>query len=173
MKMQPIALSLIALTLAACNVQRKDEKIVAEFDTAKAKAEAREAGREIKAGAQQAGQEIKEGAQQAGAAINAGKQELDIRTALALDESVDRSNITITSDETAHSIRMTGSVPTLEQKARVNAIAREKAEGWTIVDELIILPAAPPASGTAPLISPTPVTVPTLGSTAPAPASAP
>ena len=152
-----LALAALALLLlAACSVERKNEKIVAELDTAEAKAQAREAGREIQAGAEQAG-----------AAIDASKQELDIRAALALDENIDRSALNVSADQAAHSIRLAGSVPTIEQRTRAEAIAKDKAEGWTIVNELVV---APPPGVTAP--APATATVAPLIPTAPFPAPA-
>ena len=102
---------------------------------------AQNAGAEIKEGAQNAGAEIKEGAQNAGAAINQTKQEVDIRAALALDTTVDRGGINVVGDEGTRTIRLQGTVPTADQKTRAEAIAKEKAEGWTIVNELTVAPA--------------------------------
>jgi hypothetical protein len=154
--------SLALLALAACSFERKNDKIVAELDTAEAKAQARQAGREIQAGAEQAG-----------AAIDASKQELDVRAALALADDIDRSALNVSADQAAHSIRLAGSVPTLEQRTRAEAIAKEKAEGWTILNELVVAPppgvSAPAPATMAPLIptAPFPATA-----TAPAPATA-
>jgi hypothetical protein len=130
---------LLLLALASCNASREGDKITVELDASEAKAKAKEAGQEIRAGAHEAG-----------AALNAGKQELDIRSALAMDGTVDRSAMAVVPDEATRTIRLMGSVPTAEQRTRVEQIARDKAEGWVIVNELAVAPAAAaPASSPA------------------------
>jgi hyperosmotically inducible periplasmic protein len=141
--------------LAGCTTEeKKDAKVEVEVKTDAARADARtagekmrdgahDAGAEIKEGAQDAGAAIKEGAQDAGQAINQTKQEVDIRAALALDTSVDKAGINVVGDEGTKTIRLQGTVPTADQKMRAEAIAKDKAEGWTIVNELTVVAPAP------------------------------
>jgi osmotically-inducible protein OsmY len=151
--------------LPGCETRADKDKVEVEMKTGEAREEAREAGREVREGAHDAGAAIKEGAHDAGDAIKEGahdagqaiaagastamgetnelKQETDIRAALALDTTVDKNGITVKGDEATKTIRLTGTVPTADQKARAEVVARDKAEGWTIVNELTVAAATP------------------------------
>ena len=150
----PLA-ALALLILASCDARRSGDKITVELDTAQAKAQAKEAGRELKVGVQQAGR-----------AINAGKQEFDIGAALSMDTTINRDAITVVADEPTRTVRLTGTVPTSEQRTRVEAIARDKAEGWVIVNDLQVNAAAalPLASAPVPVTFPVRVRMPARAS---------
>ena len=149
-----VALGALVMLPGCTTEEKKDAKVEVEVKTDAAREDARSAGEKMREGAHEAGAEIKEGAhdasaaikdgaQDAGQAINQTKQEVDIRAALALDTSVDRTGINVVGDEGTKTIRLQGTVPTADQKARAEAIAKDKAEGWTIVNELTVAAPAP------------------------------
>ena len=160
-----VALGALVMLPGCTTEEKKDAKVEVEVRTDAAREDARTAGEKIREGAQEAGAEIREGAQDAGAAIKEGaqdagaaikegaqdagaavnqtKQEVDIRAALALDTTVDRTGINVVGDEGTRTIRLQGTVPTADQKMRAETIAKDKAEGWTIVNELTVAAPAP------------------------------
>ena len=116
---------------------------------AEAKAEGKEAGADLKGAAQEAGAEIKEAAGKAGnavvgaaekaaPAVNAAKQTLDVKTALLADAAIDASRIDVDTDEGTKTVTLKGSVPNAGQKASAERIARAKAGGYSINNQLVV-----------------------------------
>jgi osmotically-inducible protein OsmY len=126
------------VALAGCSTSDTNGNGTPDNVNVNVKTPARNAANDARNGAQQAGQTISNGMQNAGAEINEMKQEVDVRAALALDTAVDKSGITVKGDEAAHSIRLTGTVPTADQKTKAEQIAKDKAEGWTIINDLTV-----------------------------------
>ena len=131
----------------------KEEAAEAKADTAderaEVKQEGREAGQDVGAAAREAGSEIKDAASKAGnavvgaaekaaPAVNAAKQTLDVKTALLADAAIDASKIDVDTDEATKTVTLKGTVPNANQKASVERIARAKAAGYSINNQLTV-----------------------------------
>ena len=68
----------------------------------------------------------------------AATQTVDVKSALIADGRVDASNINVDTSATQKTVVLKGSVPTAQQKATAEAIARDKAEGYAISNQLTV-----------------------------------
>ena len=109
----------------------------------------REAARDVGETAEQLGDKVAEGARDvgdafedeaddAGSDVAAGKQTLDVKAALMLDESIDASEIEVSTDSEAMTVTLSGSVPTTANKAAAERIATDKAAGYRVVNLLTL-----------------------------------
>lgn len=83
---------------------------------------------------------MKEDAGTAGAAITGAAETVDVKTALISDATIDSSSINVDTDAKAKRVVLRGSVPTAEQKAEAEKIARQEAPGYTVVNQLAVVP---------------------------------
>ncbi len=97
-----------------------------------------ELGGKVADGAGELSQAFEEGADAVGSDLLAGKQTLDVKAALMLDQSIDSSHINVDTDAETRTVTLRGSVPTAAQKAAVEKVAREKAEGYQVVNRLTL-----------------------------------
>ncbi|PYQ48358.1 MAG: hypothetical protein DMF78_21455 [Acidobacteria bacterium] len=100
---------------------------------------AKDAKREAKPVAKDVGEKIKEGARETGRAVDATMQHLDVKAALLADKTVDASHIDIDTDKDAKILYLRGTVPTAAQKKAAERIARDKADGFTVRNELTVM----------------------------------
>jgi osmotically-inducible protein OsmY len=107
-------------------------------DTGRAKEEGREAVGEAADAANRAADKAGELAGEAGEAIGAAKQTFDVKAALTADTTIDASHIDVDTEHETRTVTLKGTVPTAEQKAAAERIARDKAEGYTIVNQLTV-----------------------------------
>jgi hyperosmotically inducible periplasmic protein len=105
----------------------------------KVKPAAKEAKREAKPVAKDVGEKVKEGAHETGKVLDATKQHLDVKAALMADKTVDASHIDIDTDKDAKILYLRGTVPTAAQKAAAERIAKDKADGFTVRNELTVM----------------------------------
>jgi osmotically-inducible protein OsmY len=70
----------------------------------------------------------------------AAMETVDVKAALIADGRVDASNINVDTSASTKTVVLKGSVPTAEQKATAEAIARDKAKGYTITNNLTVVP---------------------------------
>jgi osmotically-inducible protein OsmY len=68
----------------------------------------------------------------------AGANTVDVKSALIADGRVDASDINVDTNTNAKTVVLKGSVPTAEQRATAESIARDKAEGYIINNQLIV-----------------------------------
>ena len=61
-----------------------------------------------------------------------------MKSALIADGRVDASNINVDTSASTKTVVLKGSVPTAQQKTTAEAIARDKAEGYTINNQLTV-----------------------------------
>jgi osmotically-inducible protein OsmY len=111
---------------------------VACEDTSRAKEEGREAAGDAADAANRAVDKAGDAAGQAGDAIHAAKQTFDVKAALTADTMIDASHIDVDTDDDTRTVTLKGTVPTAEQKSAAERIAREKAEGYTISNQLTV-----------------------------------
>jgi hyperosmotically inducible protein len=107
-------------------------------NTGKAKEEGREAANATRDAAGRAADKTAEAAKDAGSAIDAAKQTFDVKAALMADTTIDASHVDVDTNHETKTVTLKGSVPTAAQKAASERIAREKAEGYTIVNDLTV-----------------------------------
>jgi osmotically-inducible protein OsmY len=107
-------------------------------NTGKAKEETREAADATADAAKRAADKAGNAAGEAGDAIHAGKQTFDVKAALTADTSIDASHIDVDTNGDTRTVTLKGTVPTAAQKAEAERIAKEKAEGYTIVNQLTV-----------------------------------
>jgi len=69
----------------------------------------------------------------------AATQTVDVKSALIADGRVDASNINVDTSSTNKTVVLKGSVPTAQQKTIAEQIARDKAEGYTVQNQLTIV----------------------------------
>jgi osmotically-inducible protein OsmY len=69
----------------------------------------------------------------------AATQTVDVKSALIADARVDASNINVDTSASTKTVVLKGSVPTAEQKTIAEQIARDKAEGYTIQNQLAVV----------------------------------
>jgi osmotically-inducible protein OsmY len=63
----------------------------------------------------------------------------DVKSALIADGRVDASNINVDTQTTTKTVVLKGSVPTAQQKTIAEQIARDKAKGYTIQNNLAVV----------------------------------
>ena len=110
-------------------------------NTGAAKQEGREAADKAAGAANKAADKAGDLAGQAGDAISAAKQTFDVKAALTADTTIDASHIDVDTNHDTHTVTLKGYVPTAEQKAAAERVARDKAEGYKIVNQLTVAPA--------------------------------
>jgi osmotically-inducible protein OsmY len=109
-------------------------------DRAEAEAKARELGNDaaraanrVGAAATQAGEEL---AERAGAAW----ETIDIKGALMAETSVDATRIDVDTDYRTKTVTLSGYAPTETERNMAEVIAKARAEGWTVVNNLQVRP---------------------------------
>ena len=70
----------------------------------------------------------------------AALETMDVKSALIADGRVDAANINVDTSASAKTVVLKGSVPSAEQRAVAEAIAREEAKGYTINNQLTVVP---------------------------------
>jgi hyperosmotically inducible periplasmic protein len=74
------------------------------------------------------------------AAVRGAAQTVDVKSALIADKSIDSGAIDVDTYQDTRTVVLRGSVPTAEQKARAEAIARQHAKDYTIDNRLAVVP---------------------------------
>lgn len=69
-----------------------------------------------------------------------GIETMDVKAALIADARVDTANINVDTSASTKTVLLKGSVPTAEMRAVAEAIAREQAKGYTINNQLTVVP---------------------------------
>jgi osmotically-inducible protein OsmY len=66
---------------------------------------------------------------------------VDVKSALIADGRVDASGINVDTNSSTKTVVLKGTVPSTEQKTVAEAIARDQADGYSIVNQLTVAPA--------------------------------
>jgi osmotically-inducible protein OsmY len=111
----------------------RDERAKAEQTAKDIATDAADAARTVGAMAADAGEEVAERA-------GAFKEKVDVKTALMADPSVDASRLDVDVDYRTRTLSLSGYVPTHGERDRAEAIAREKAPGYKIVNNVSVRP---------------------------------
>jgi osmotically-inducible protein OsmY len=83
---------------------------------------------------------VKKDAERATEKTAAAAETVDVKSALIADGRVDASSVNVDTVASTKSVVLKGSVPTAQQKTTAEAIAREQAKGYTIVNQLTVVP---------------------------------
>ena len=151
----PAALLATSMFAACQNTARGVQE-----DTEKNTAAAKEAGREAGYKAEEAARDAKgtagnaaeatkdatanateatkEAANSMGAKLDAAQQTMDVKTALMADKTVDASGIDVDSSADTKTVTLKGHVKTAAEKTRAAEIAKAKAPGYTVVNNLVV-----------------------------------
>ena len=124
---------------------RKDAEIAAD-ETKRASEKAAEAtaaaARDASDATKRAGEAVAESAadatKDAAAATAAAATTTSVKSALMANKSVDATKIDVDTDGSARIVTLRGSVPNEGQRVTAERIARAKAEGYTVVNQLTI-----------------------------------
>jgi osmotically-inducible protein OsmY len=71
----------------------------------------------------------------------AGVETVDVKSALIADGRVDASNINVDTSASTKTVVLKGSVPSAEQRTTAETVARNNAKGYTINNQLAVVPA--------------------------------
>jgi hyperosmotically inducible protein len=100
---------------------------------------AKEVGGKVAEGTKSVGEKFKDGAKEVGSEVGAKKQTVDVKAALMVDKSIDTSHIDVDTDADTKTVTLKGTVPTAAQKAAAEKVAREKAEGYKVRNQLTVV----------------------------------
>ena len=143
------ALAVVALigSAAACDdtargVQQDAERVEAQTRDERAEAadKARAVGQDVRRAAGRAAGAAAEAGEELAERASAATQTLDVKSALMADPAVDATRIDVDTDYRTKTLTLKGYVPTDGEKSAADAIAKAKAEGYTIVNSLVIRP---------------------------------
>ena len=84
---------------------------------------------------------VKQDTEKVAEKTSAASNTVDVKSALIADGRVDASGINVDTSAQTKTVVLKGTVPSADQKATAEAIARDKAEGYKIVNQLTVAPA--------------------------------
>lgn len=152
-----LSLALLSLTVACGDTaqgMKKDANDAAQT-AKKVGEETREVAREVKdvakdvavnttekvvEGAVNATEKVAEGAAQVVERADATAQAVDVKASLMADTTIDSSRIRVESDNASRTIFLRGQVTTPDQSAASERVARIKAAGYNVKNELVVAP---------------------------------
>jgi len=97
------------------------------------------AARESKDAVGTAGNKVGDAASSTGRATDAAIQTMEVKSALIADKRVDASNINVDTDGATKTVTLKGHVPNASQKSIAERIARDKAEGYRVQNDLMVM----------------------------------
>jgi osmotically-inducible protein OsmY len=105
--------------------------------------DARAAGREAEEAARKAGRALEDAAERAVPVADAAATTAEVKTALIADAIVSAFNVDVDTSSEQRTVTLRGTVDTEHAKAKAEAIAREKAAGYIVRNELEVDASAP------------------------------
>lgn len=84
---------------------------------------------------------VKQDTEKVAEKTSAATNTVDVKSSLIADGRVDASGINVDTNAETRTVVLKGTVPTAEQRTTAEAIARDKAEGYKIVNQLTVAPA--------------------------------
>jgi osmotically-inducible protein OsmY len=122
----------------------KQDAEQAEAATRDERAKAAEAARELGQDAKSAADKVANVAAEAGEEVaeraSAAKTTVDVKSALMADPSVDATRLDVSTDYRTRTVTLNGYVSTAAERGAAEAIARKRAEGYKIVNNLMVQP---------------------------------
>ncbi len=92
----------------------------------------------VKEDTKNAAEATSEGAASAGASMDAAAETADVKMALMADATIDASEINVDTNKDTKTVTLNGSVKSEAQKSHAEAVAKEKAPGYTVVNNLMV-----------------------------------
>jgi osmotically-inducible protein OsmY len=141
-----IATLSIGLVTACENTARglKQDTAEAEAETRDERAAARDAAQEVASDAAQAARAVGALAADAGEELaekaSAAAENVDVKSALMADPSVDASRIDVDVSAWTKTVTLKGYVPTEAERSRAEAIARDQADDYEVVNNIAVQP---------------------------------
>lgn len=83
---------------------------------------------------------VVEDTQENASAVRGGLETIDVKSAILADNTIDADAIDVDTFQDKKLVVLRGSVPTAEQKAKAEQIARQNAKGYTIDNRLAVVP---------------------------------
>jgi len=123
---------------AASERAAADAKATAGYAAQETKETAGNAADATRQGAEKAAEATHDAARNTANAADGAQQTMQIKSALMADKSVDASSIDVDSNGLTKTVTLKGHVPSAAQKASAERIAKAKAPGYTIVNDLIV-----------------------------------
>ena len=136
----------IGLVTACENTARglKQDAAKAEEGTRDERAQAKEAAKDVANDAAKAARSVGTMAADAGEEVaeraGAIKEKIDVKTALMADPSVDATRISVNVDYKTRTVTLNGYVPTAGERERAEAVAKAKAQGYNVVNNIGVRP---------------------------------
>jgi osmotically-inducible protein OsmY len=109
-------------------------------ERAEAAAKAREVGSDVKEAAKRAAGAAAEAGEELAERASAATETIDVKSALMADPSVDATRIDVDTDYRTRTLTLKGYVPTETEKQTAELIAKAQADGYTIVNNLVVRP---------------------------------
>jgi osmotically-inducible protein OsmY len=141
-----IAIVSIGLVTACENTARglKQDTAEAEVNTRDERAQAEAAARELGNDAAQAARAVGSMAADAGEELaekaGAVTENIDVKAALMADPSVDASRIDVDVSAWTKTVTLNGYVPTTAERDKAESIAKQKADGYKVVNNISVQP---------------------------------
>lgn len=98
-----------------------------------------DAAKESKDAIGTAGNRIGDAASNAGRSTDAAIQTMEVKSALVADKRVDASGINVDTNSATQTVTLRGHVPNESQKSIAERIARDKAEGYRVKNDLMVM----------------------------------
>jgi osmotically-inducible protein OsmY len=114
-------------------VKTRDERSKAQAAAKEVAQDAAKAARTVGSLAADAGEELAERA-------SAVKETVDVKSALMADPSVDATRLNVDVDYRTRTLSLNGYVPTQAERDRAEAVAKDKARGYKVVNNLAVQP---------------------------------
>ena len=134
-----VAAAALVVGLAACDDTAQGLKKDAQDNAGAAtgaEPEAKAAAEDAKQAAGAAADKAKSAVETATPVVAAAKQTADVKAALMADPSIDASKIDVDTNADTKTVTLSGSVPTAAAKTTAESIAKSKAEGYSVVNNL-------------------------------------
>jgi osmotically-inducible protein OsmY len=109
-------------------------------ERAKAGEAARELGREAKSAADKVANVAAEAGEEVAERASAAKVTVDVKAALMADPSVDATRLGVSTDYRTRTVTLNGYVATAAERDAAEAIAKKRAEGYKVVNNLTVQP---------------------------------
>lgn len=103
------------------------------------KEESKDLGSAIKQESKDIGHAIAGGTKDVASDVAAKAQTLEVKTALLAAKGIDASHIDVDTDAATRTVTLNGSVPTADQKAAAERVAKDQAEGYTVRNLLTVV----------------------------------
>lgn len=141
-----IAACCIGLVAACENTARGLQRDAADAEAetrderAEAAATAREVGRDAAQAARTLGQAAAEAGEEVAERAGALGETIDVKAALMADAAVDATRVDVDVDYRTRTVELNGYVPTASERAAAEAIARAKAPGYKVLNNIAVRP---------------------------------